>query len=110
MNARDDQPAEQKRYDDGSDDGTAPQLAVRIEHNRRCRVAFMLRLLFLFEEFALACVSHSFIMHFVGVLHRPSPSMCFFFCSCEVSAESARSIYACCGRCAPSCCAKVAPS
>src|ERR1700733_2132639 len=77
MNACDDEAAEQKRHDDGTDDGTAPQLAVRIEHNRRCRVVLMRRLVLLLEEFALSCVSHSFIMHFVCVLHRPSPSMCF---------------------------------
>src|SRR5580704_3200695 len=77
MNARNDEAAEQKRHDDGTDDGTAPQLAVRIEHNRRCRVVLMRRLVLLFEEFALSCVSHCFIMYFVGVLHRPSPSMCF---------------------------------
>src|ERR1700722_12742265 len=79
MNARNDEAAEQKRHDDGTDDGTAPQLAVRIEHNRRCRVVLMRRLVLLLEEFALSCVSHAFIMHFVGMLHRPSPSICFFF-------------------------------
>ena len=77
MNARYDEPTEQKRHDDGTDDGTAPQLAFRVEHNRRRRVVFMRRLFFIFEEFALSYVAHSFIMHFVGVLHRPSPLYVF---------------------------------